>query len=112
MIMTVKMQFTVSTKIELPLSITMKHLSCVKKILQQALSTGMDASSSASSIPKLDLFRTKLENTYGNVSKATWLSIRRQLLSFFEERHVKVQTGLKKCCALQPISHDLYCTYS
>jgi hypothetical protein len=103
MIMTVKMQFTVSTEVELPLSITLKHLSCVKGILQQALSIWMDASTGASSIPKLDLFRSKLEDTYGNVSKATWLSIRRQLLSFFENQHVKVYTGLKIICAA---AHD------
>jgi hypothetical protein len=98
MVMTVKMQFTVSTEIDAPLSITLKHLSCVKDILQQTRAMGLDASSDQSSMPRLHFFRSKLEDTFENISSATWLSIRRQLLSFFEDRQVKVRIKLKISC--------------
>ena len=91
-VMGVKMVLVVSTNVNAPYTVALVQLRCVRAILASTPPEGEPET--GSSLELLDSFTKRLSSTYGHLQCGTWISIRSSLLSFFEERRVKVRPQL------------------
>jgi hypothetical protein len=91
-VMGVKMHLVVSSELRSPYTVALTHLRCVRELLvsPQPESTS-ESSVLDASVQLLDAFEQRLKTTYLSMSCGSWLSIRCALLSFFEDRRVKVR---------------------
>lgn len=93
-VMGVKMHLVVSSELSSPYTVVLTHLRCVRELLVGAESTS-ESSVLDASVLLLDAFEQRLNATYQFMSCGSWLSVRRTLLSFFEDRRVKVRAYLR-----------------
>lgn len=102
-VMGVKMQLVVSTKIDAPLTLALTHLRCVRELLSST--SDQDEPAQDSSLDLLEQFRQRLTDSYSRCSLGAWLSIRVSMLAFCEERRVKA-------CICNRLHARLYCVIS
>lgn len=104
MVMTAKLQLAVSTEPDAPYTVAMRHVHHVRALLERASAAkgeGDDARG-CQAVTRLDAFRSKLCVAFQGVSRATWLSVRAQALTFFEDQHVRVRSpSPRRDCRLQ-----------
>lgn len=98
MAMTVKLQLAVAVEPDAPFTVALRHLGHVRDLLERSpTSDAEDGATAHPAIPRLDAFRSKLCVAFQNATRATWLSVRAQLLGFFEGRHTRVRPHAAHC---------------